>query len=348
MGKSGVERIEFTSGYSISRIIKGGWHLAGGHGEIDPDQAIKDMVEFVEAGVTTFDCADIYTGVEELIGEFCKSFPELAKEIQIHTKYVPDYDLLSTIRPEDVERGIDRSLKRLRIERLDLVQFYWWDPDGIPGYVETAETLLKLKKAGKIRHIGLTNFNTRQLKEIVEAGIPVLTNQLQYSPIDRRPEKELVPFCQQKQIMQLCYGSLAGGFFSDYWFKAGEPGVPLSNRSLTKYKLIIEDIGGWGQFQQILAGMTQIAKKHHVNLSQVALKWTLNQSQVAAVIVGATSTKHLKENLGVFEFSFDPDDLQLFDEILKQSLPLSGDCFDLERDKKGRHGSIMRYNENRN
>ena len=348
MGKSGVERIEFTSGYSISRIIKGGWHLAGGHGEIDPDQAIKDMAEFVEAGVTTFDCADIYTGVEELIGGFCKSFPELAKEIQIHTKYVPDYDLLSTIRPEDVERGIDRSLKRLRVERLDLVQFYWWDPDGIPGYVETAETLLKLKQAGKIRHIGLTNFNTRQLKAMVEAGIPVLTNQLQYSPIDRRPEKELVPFCQQKQIMQLCYGSLAGGFFSDYWFKADEPGVPLSNRSLTKYKLIIEDIGGWGQFQQILAGMSQIAKKQHVNLSQVALKWTLDQSQVAAVIVGATSTKHLKENLGVFDFSFDPDDLQGLEEILKQSLPLSGDCFDLERDKKGRHGSIMRYNENRN
>ncbi|SVB79324.1 uncharacterized protein METZ01_LOCUS232178, partial [marine metagenome] len=222
MGKSGVERIEFTSGYSISRIIKGGWHLAGGHGEIDPDQAIKDMAEFVEAGVTTFDCADIYTGVEELIGGFCKSFPELAKEIQIHTKYVPDYDLLSTIRPEDVERGIDRSLKRLRVERLDLVQFYWWDPDGIPGYVETAETLLKLKQAGKIRHIGLTNFNTRQLKAMVEAGIPVLTNQLQYSPIDRRPEKELVPFCQQKQIMQLCYGSLAGGFFSDFWFKVDE------------------------------------------------------------------------------------------------------------------------------
>ena len=64
MEKSRVERIELTSGYSISRIIKGGWHLAGGHGEIDPDQAIKDMAEFVEAGVSTFDCADIFTGVE--------------------------------------------------------------------------------------------------------------------------------------------------------------------------------------------------------------------------------------------------------------------------------------------
>ena len=70
MDRSRVERIELAPGYSISRIIKGGWHLAGGHGIIDPDQAVRDMAGFVEAGITTFDCADIYTGVEELIGRF--------------------------------------------------------------------------------------------------------------------------------------------------------------------------------------------------------------------------------------------------------------------------------------
>ena len=103
MDRSKVERIKLAPGYSISRIIKGGWHLAGGHGNIDPDQAVRDMAGFVEAGITTFDCADIYTGVEELIGRFRVQFPELAKEIQIHTKFVPDYSILKTITPEDVE-----------------------------------------------------------------------------------------------------------------------------------------------------------------------------------------------------------------------------------------------------
>ena len=83
MDRSKVERIELAPGSSISRIIKGGWHLAGGHGNIDPDQAVRDMAGFVEAGITTFDCADIYTGVEELIGRFRVQFPELAKEVQI-------------------------------------------------------------------------------------------------------------------------------------------------------------------------------------------------------------------------------------------------------------------------
>ena len=88
--KNRVERTDLQSGYSISRLIKGGWHLAGGHGEIDPDQAVKDMAAFVEAGITTFDCVDHYTGVEELIGNFRKAYPSLASQVKIHTKFVPD------------------------------------------------------------------------------------------------------------------------------------------------------------------------------------------------------------------------------------------------------------------
>ena len=77
-------------GFEISRIIKGGWHLAGGHGAIDPAAALQDMAAFVEAGITTFDCANIYTGVEQLIGDFRRLYPELAKRLQVFTKFVPD------------------------------------------------------------------------------------------------------------------------------------------------------------------------------------------------------------------------------------------------------------------
>ena len=85
-----IPRFPLTDDYTISRIIKGGWHLAGDHGSIDPDQARRDMATFVEAGITTFDCADIYTGVELLIGSFRQAYPSHAKWIQVHTKFVPD------------------------------------------------------------------------------------------------------------------------------------------------------------------------------------------------------------------------------------------------------------------
>jgi len=120
--KNRVERTDLQSGYSISRLIKGGWHLAGGHGEIDPDQAVKDMAAFVEAGITTFDCADHYTGVEELIGNFRKAYPSLASQVKIHTKFVPDYEQLGNVDRTYVEKIIDRSLKRLHVERRAIIE----------------------------------------------------------------------------------------------------------------------------------------------------------------------------------------------------------------------------------
>ena len=96
------ERAQLRPGYSISRIIKGGWQLAGGHGAFDRRQAIADMTRFFDAGITTFDCADIYTGVEEMIGEFIADLRsqrggDAADQVQVHTKLVPDFDRLDTV-----------------------------------------------------------------------------------------------------------------------------------------------------------------------------------------------------------------------------------------------------------
>ena len=153
-----VERTELVSGKTISRLLKGGWHLAGGHGEIDRAQAIEDMAAFVEAGITTFDCADIYTGVEALIGAFRAAYPALAENVQIHTKFVPDHDRLASVDRAYVEGIIDRSRRRLGVEALDLVQYVWWDTD-VPGYIETAQILRDLRADGKIAEIGVTNYN---------------------------------------------------------------------------------------------------------------------------------------------------------------------------------------------
>ena len=341
-----VERIDLRKGYSISRLIKGGWHLAGGHGKVDADQAIKDMATFVEAGITTFDCADHYTGVEELIGNFRVAYPELAKDVQIHTKIVPDYDQMAKVNRRYIEGIIDRSIRRLRVEKLDLVQYYWWDPEGSPGFVETALMLTEMQSAGKIDRIGTTNFNTAQLKSLREAGIPLVANQSQYSPIDFRPESSLIPYCIDHGISQLCYGTLAGGFLSSEWIGKSEPKGPFSNRSLTKYKLIIEDFGGWDLFQQLLRGLDVVAERHGVTVPVVVLRWILDRPGVAAAIVGATSTRHIEENLSVFRFSLTRDDNLLISNILENRSGPSGDCYDLERDKTGRHGQIMRYNQN--
>ena len=200
-----MERIELQPGYSISRVIKGGWHLAGGHGTISEDKALEDMLYFVNAGITTFDCADIYTGVEELIGKFLKKHHDAFRSgnldtVQVHTKYVPDYNALATLTKAETEKIIDRSLKRLGVERLDLVQFAWWDYQ-FPKYVETALHLTEMQKAGKIRFLGITNFDSKRINELLDAGVKIASNQVQYSVFDRRVEAEMTPLAKEQKIV---------------------------------------------------------------------------------------------------------------------------------------------------
>jgi aryl-alcohol dehydrogenase-like predicted oxidoreductase len=345
-----IPRYTLSDGYTLSRIIKGGWHLAGDHGAIDPQQAIKDMAVFVDAGITTFDCADIYTGVEELIGAFRRAHPTLAPLVQVHTKFVPDLSDLASLDRRYVENIIDRSLQRLGMERLDLVQFHWWD-FNVPRYVETAFELDRLRKAGKIAHVGVTNFDTRRLDEIVSAGIPVVSHQLQYSLLDNRPAATMVDYCSAHDIELLCYGTVGGGFLSERWLGKSEPGrvggpPELTNRSLIKYKLIIEDFGGWDLFQQLLAQLARIAAKHNTDVASVASRALLDRPQVAAVIVGATSTAHLQAHAQMASLRLDADDLAAISAVTDRRRGPAGDVYFLERDRTGRHGQIMKYELN--
>lgn len=345
-----IERIDLAKNYSISRILKGGWQLAGGHGSIDRQSAIEDMFKFVEAGITTFDFGDIYTGVEEMVGDFLREYKKRfgigrVSDIQLHTKFVPDLEVLTIVDRDYVQRGIDRSLQRLGVDRLDLVQFHWWNYD-VPCYVETALHLVEMQRAGKIRNIGITNFDVPRLKQLVDAGVPVVSNQVQYSVVDERPEHGMVEFCQQHDIKLLCYGTVAGGFLSERYLGVPEPQEPLENRSLTKYKLIIDDFGGWAIFQQVLTTLARIAQKHSVSMTNVATKYILDKPQIAGVIIGARNTSHLQDNLKTFGFDLDQEDRSLLQAVASKSGDLAGDTYTLEREKGGKHASIMKYNLN--
>src|SRR5260221_3385628 len=127
-----LETIDLAPGYRVTRLIRGCWQLAGAHGPVDRERAVADQVAAAESGVTAFDCADVYTGVEEILGESLASYAtkhgrDAAAQIRIHTKFIPAADLLARITKADVAAVIDRSLQRLGRERLDLVQFHWWN-----------------------------------------------------------------------------------------------------------------------------------------------------------------------------------------------------------------------------
>jgi len=343
-----VPRIALAPGYEISRLLKGGWQLAGGHGEVDAEAAIADMAAFVRAGITTFDCADIYTGVETLIGRFlarrcARDGGAASAPVQIHTKCVPDLDRLPQLVRHDIEAVIDRSLARLGVDALDLVQLHWWDY-GIPGVVDAARWLDDLRRAGRIRHLGLTNFDTAHVRDFVAAGIPIVSHQVQYSLLDRRPAGDMAAVCADHGIGLLAYGALAGGFLSERWLGQPAPAEPLENRSLVKYRLVIEECGGWDYFQALLGVLHVVAGKHGVRIGAIAIRWALDQPGVAGVIVGARHARHLEETLASLTVRLDAEDHARIAEAHAAATGPSGDVYALERMRSGPHAAIMRYN----
>ena len=143
------------------------------------------------------------------------------------------------------------------VDRLDLLQFHWWDYRD-KRYLDALGHLADLQQEGKIRHLALTNFDTERLQLIVDRGIRIVSNQVQYSLIDRRPESRMASFCRDHGMSLLAYGTLLGGCLSEKYLGRPEPGRPeLNTASLKKYKNMIDAWGGWTLFQELLFSLKQ-------------------------------------------------------------------------------------------
>ena len=345
-----MERYTLAEDYSISRVINGCWQLSEGHnlkGNNDVKDVLKAFHMQVERGFTTFDCADIYTGTEELLGHFLKELKGASvgspHDIQIHTKYVPDINLLDKVDFNYTEKIIDRSLKRQGRDTLDLVQFHWWDY-AVPGYLETAHDLLRLKEKGKIRHIGLTNFDTAHVKEIVDAGIPIVSCQNQYSVFDRRVEKEFLAYCLEQGIALLCYGTLSGGLLAEKWIN--HTNIDPDNRSQVKYLQVIEETLGYAGFQELLLLLQKIGKKHGASITHVATKYILDQPGVGASIIGIRNSRHVESNAAIGTFELELADINAIQTFLAPFSNLEGEPFELERTDGSKFKNIMKMNLN--
>jgi aryl-alcohol dehydrogenase-like predicted oxidoreductase len=344
-----VPPLTMRPGYTIPRLIRGGWQLSGDHGAVDRTRAIEDVVAFVDAGIACFDCADIYTGVEELYGEALQKLAnvrgqQVADSVRIHTKYVPDRASLGHLSAADTRRIITRSLGRLRRERLDLVQFHWWDYDA-PGLEDTVGHLTDLKNEGLITHIGITNFGRAKM-EAIAGAVDLVSAQIQFSLMDRRAALGFAESAKGRNVHLICYGVLAGGFLTDAWLGQPDPGFQFENRSLIKYRLIIDEFGGWDAFQTLLQTLRTVANRHDGDIAAVAVRAMLEDPDAAALIVGARYARHLPRLKKALEFTLTDEDHQQISAIQAGAPGPTGDVYALERDATGPHGSIMKYNLN--
>lgn len=330
-----TSRIQFTSDLQICRVLNGMWQVSGGHGEINPPAALRSMRYHFDAGLTTFDLADHYGPAEDLMGELRRTLQrerddEAVAQLQAFTKWVPRPGRMTR---RVVEEAVDLSRRRMQTDCLDMLQFHWWNYDN-SAYLDALGHLTDLRYEGKIRHIGLTNFDTKRLEIIVSRGFEIVSNQVQFSLIDRRPQLEMVKLCQEVGIQLLTYGTVCGGFLSANYLGQPEPDYhALETVSLRKYKQLIDAWGGWSLFQRLLGVLKDIADQYEVSLTAVALRAILESPQVAGVIVGVRFglTEHVADNTRLFEFDLTEEDQAQIDQVVSQSrnlFQLIGDCGD--------------------
>jgi aryl-alcohol dehydrogenase-like predicted oxidoreductase/enamine deaminase RidA (YjgF/YER057c/UK114 family) len=319
-------RIELFPGLSIPRVLTGLWQVADMERDrppLDPDKAADSLAAYVEAGFDAFDMADHYGSAEIIAGHLAARYPK--NQVGAFTKWCPPPGPMT---PEIVREGVGRSFERMKTEHIRLMQFHWWQYRH-PAYIDALAEMARMRADGKIGGIGLTNFDTDHLRLLVKHGIPIATNQVSFSLLDRRAADRMSAFCLANGVRLFAYGTLAGGFLTDKWVDRPEP-ADIPDWSKSKYKRFIDAIGGWETFQRILRAAKRIADRHRVSVANVATRWVLDHPAVAAVIVGARpgEREHRTDNLAMFGFDFDAEDRDVLGDALAAAAPVPGDCGD--------------------
>lgn len=328
-----VQRCELAPGFSVARVLTGLWQIADMERDgapLDPLATARAMAPYAEAGLTSFDMADHYGSAEVIAGTYrARVLPRTAgpDAVQLLTKWVPPP---GPVTRAQVREAVERSLRRLQVDRLDLLQFHTWNYRDL-SYLDCLGYLQELRDEGLIRHLGLTNFDAAHLRVVVESGVEVVSNQVSYSLVDQRAAGELAEYCGARGVHILAYGTLAGGFLSDRWLGVPEPGGDARHTwSQQKYRRFLDAAGGWEAFQGLLRTLQGLAEPRGVSIATLAAASILERPAVGGIIVGARlgRSEHVEETRRLFDFELDPGARAAIAAATAELRPIPGDCGD--------------------
>jgi len=325
---SAIARTTLAPGLEIARVVTGLWQVADMERDgrtLDADTAAAARRAYICGVVASCDMARHY-GSAEIIAGRCRALGDPAR-LQLFTKWVPKPGPVSAA---DVRAAVERALERLQMPAIDLLQFHAWNYAD-PSWLDALFHLQDLKRAGLIRHLGLTNVDAAHLRVVLASGLEVVANQVSSSLIDRRAAGRLADVCAEYGVSLLAYGTVCGGWLSDRWLGRDEPDWERTGTwSQMKYGRFIREAGGWPALQRVLRAARDVADRHGVSITNVATRYVLEQPGVAAVIVGARlgERAHIDDNQRVMGFTLASDDRRHLDAAIATLTPIPGDCGD--------------------
>ncbi|MEM8663471.1 MAG: aldo/keto reductase, partial [Pseudomonadota bacterium] len=306
------------------RVLTGLWQVADQEraGPLDEAKAAAALAAYVDAGFDTFDMADHYGSAELIAG---RAAAERPGQTLSFTKWCPEPGPMTC---KVVRDGVGERLKRLNTGALDLLQFHWWSFEH-PAWLDALHGLAYLREEGVIREVGVTNFDAAHLNLALADGVPLVSNQVSFSLIDRRAAGPLRTVCQERDVKLLAYGTLCGGFLTDRWLGAPKPDL-VGDWSGQKYLRFIEAAGGWDAYQGVLRAAAAVAKRHQVSIANVATGWVLDHDHVGGVIVGARlgEREHSGDNAVLDTLRLDDEDRARLADACAALTPVPGDCGD--------------------
>ena len=313
----------------LPKLFAGLWQLSSpSWGTASQTQMFKQFVDYIAGGFTAFDMADHYGDAEIIFGRLRSSLSD-PEAVFGATKYCVFQNI--TVTPAVIHENVTERCQRMSAEKVNLLQFHWQDYDD-HQYIKALQLL---QQDERIQNLGLCNFDTSRLQEVLDNNIDVVTNQVQFSLIDARPRFRMGQVCAQYNVKLLTYGTLCGGFLAEKWLGKPEPqlfGLDTTP-SQRKYFEMIQTWGDWDLFQILLQTLKAIAVKHNVSISNVATRWVLDFPYVGAVIIGARMgvSEHTEGNLKTYGWKLDEEDQKSIEEVLEKSrreevFSVMGDC----------------------
>jgi aryl-alcohol dehydrogenase-like predicted oxidoreductase len=310
------------SGLKVSPICFGTWELGGEWGAVDHSTATTAIHRAREVGINFFDTAQGYGfgASEEMLGvALADELRSARDDVVIATKGGLRREgerLVRDASPEWLRQGVDASLRALGVDVIDLYQVHWPDPNT--PFAETAGALGELVAAGKIRHVGVSNFSPQQMEAFAEHG-PLETLQPPYHMFRREIEEAVLPYCRDHDIGVLVYGPLAHGLLAGAM-------TPSTRFAPDDWRSQSSDFTG-ATFQRNLAvvdRLEQFAAERAVSLPVLAVAWALANPAVDAAIVGITDPNQLKDAVDAVQVRLSPGDRAELDGILTNSAPVHG------------------------
>jgi myo-inositol catabolism protein IolS len=308
------------TGIQISAIGIGCWEIGGGYGSIEESEFIKAVNRALDLGINCFDTAEAYGfGASEV--SLAKALGSRRKEAVITTKFGIGYKEAPNFRDSSRNRviaSIEKSLSNLKTDYVDVYMVHW--PDVNTPFEETMSALDDLVKQGKVRAVGISNFRLNQIETSMRTR-RIDVAQYCWNMLDRRMNKDVLPYCREHGIGVMAYGSLAYGMLTgtfneemnfgsnDWRAKAGRLGGTIT---------LMEHLFGANSYLANLRAVEELkpmAKRYGKSLPQFALRWTLSNPVISTALVGCRNESEVNENAGAIGWSITDADMLEIDAI---------------------------------